>query len=220
MFRFGQFIEQHKQALGVGGPVSAGGSLVITGPGTEIRLSTDRGTIVLTCQRNLISIPLGPQSMQGTLTIDPHVTAFYPVGPHWVYIPAGALCAPGTTYGTGEWDKDCVGATQKLSMDVTWGERNGRGVVEFHTDVRFKPTTQPLKAVYLFMQESSLSFSRYGVLWRDASGNWVDEALTDRSLRAFRVNGVWVGRRVKHFSGYNVALGMYEEQADPTLGAQ
>jgi hypothetical protein len=156
---------------------------------------------------------------RSTITIDPNVTAFYPVGPHWVYIPAGALCAQGTSYGVGEWDKDCVSATQSLTMDVTWGERNGRGIVEFHTDVRFKPTTQPLKAVYLFMQESSLSFSKYGVLWRDASGNWVDEAIADRSLRAFRVNGVWVGRRVKHFSGYNVALGFYEEQSDPTLGA-
>jgi hypothetical protein len=159
---------------------------------------------------------------RSTITIDPNVTAFYPVGPHWVYIPAGALCAPGTSYGVGEWDNDCVSATEKLSMDVTWGERNGRGVVEFHTDVRFKPTTQPLKAVYLFMQESSLSFSKYGVLWRDANGVWIDEARADKSLRAFRVNGVWVGRRVKHFSGYNVALGMYEEQSDPTMigGAQ
>lgn len=162
----------------------------------------------------------GLTDTRSTITIDPNVTAFYPVGPHWVYIPAGALCAPGTSYGVTEWDKDCVSATQKLTMDVTWGERNGRGVVEFHTDVRFKPTTHTLKAVYLFMQESSLSFDKYGVLWRDANGVWVDEARADKSLRAFRVNGVWVGRRVKHFSGYNVALGMYEEQSDPTLSAQ
>lgn len=160
---------------------------------------------------------LGTGDSKSTITIDPNVTAFYPVGPHWVYIPAGALCAQGTSYGVGEWDKDCVSATQKLTMDVSWGERDGRGVVEFHTDVRFKPTTQALKAVYLFMQERELSPGRYSVLWRGADGIWTDEAKADRSLRAFRVNGLWIGRRVKHFSGYNVALGIYEEQSDPTL---
>lgn len=152
-----------------------------------------------------------------TITINPTVTAFYPVGPHWVYIPAGALCAPGTSYGASEWDKDCVSATQPLTMGVTWGERDGRGVIEFATDVRFKPTTRPLQAVYLFMQEQQLAMGNYGVLWRDAEGVWVDESKQDRSLRAFRVNGTWVGRRVKHFSGYNVSLGLFEEQLDPTL---
>ncbi|MBA3890074.1 MAG: hypothetical protein H0X64_06055 [Gemmatimonadaceae bacterium] len=159
---------------------------------------------------------------RNTITIDPSVTAFYPVGPHWVYIPAGALCAEGTSYGVGEWDKDCVSATEKLTMDVSWGERDGRGIAEFHTDVRFKPTNEPLKAVYVYMQEQQLAMGKYAVLWRDATGVWVDEAKADKSLRAFRVNGVWVGRRLKHFSGYNVALGMHEEQSDPTApgGAQ
>lgn len=156
----------------------------------------------------------GDQS--GTMTIDPTVTAFYPVGPHWVYIPAGALCAPGTSYGEGEWDKDCVSATEKLTMNVSWGERNGDAVIEFGTDVRFKPTNKAHQAVYLYMSESDWSLSKYSVLWRNAAGTWVDEAKTDPSLRAFRVHGLYVGRRVKHFSGYNVSLGI-EEQEDPTI---
>ena len=152
-----------------------------------------------------------------TITIDPRVTKFYPVGPHWVYIPAGALCAPGTSYGASEWDKDCESATEPLTMGVTWTEVDGRGVVEFATDVRFKPTTESLKAVYLYMQESQLAMGKYAVLWRDATGTWTDESKADRSLRAFRVGGEWVGRRLKHFSGYNVSLGLFEEQLDPTL---
>ena len=156
-------------------------------------------------------------STSSTITIDPAVTRFYPVGPHWVYIPAGALCAPGTSYGATEWDKDCVSATEPLTMGVTWTEVDGRGVVEFATDVRFKPTTESLKAVYLYMQESQLAMGKYAVLWRDAAGTWTDEAKSDKTLRAFRVDGQWIGRRLKHFSGYNVSLGLYEEQGDPTL---
>ena len=36
---------------------------------TQEFVSTDRGTLVLTCQRSLVAIPLRPQAMQGTLTI-------------------------------------------------------------------------------------------------------------------------------------------------------
>lgn len=168
------------------------------------------------------SFSLSGTGNQSSITIDPTVTAFYPVGPHSVYIPAGSLCAQGTSYGVGEWDKECVSATEKLTMTVSWGERDGRGTVEFHTDVRFKPTSDARKAVYLYMREQQLAMGKYSVLWRDGNGVWVDEGATDRSLRAFRVNGEWIGRRLKHFSGYNVALGYSEEQSDPTApqGAQ
>ena len=46
----------------------------------------------------------------------------------------------------------------------------------------------------------------------------IDESLTDSTLRAFRMSGNVIGRRLKHFSGYNVALGIYEEQTGTQVG--
>lgn len=156
--------------------------------------------------------------VQTSITVDPTATRFYAVGAHWVYIPAGAVCRLDSSYGPGEWDKDCVSATQTITIPVTVGERNGHALIVFGTDMRFKPTNDPYRSVYLFMREPSLDLAKYAVLWQRADGQWIDEAVTDRTLRAFRVSGLWVGRRVKHFSGYNVSLGFQnEEQLDPTV---
>lgn len=154
--------------------------------------------------------------VQSSITVDPNVTRFYQVGAHWVYIPKGAVCRLDSSYGLGEWDKDCVSETVPFTIPVTTGERNGHALVEFGRDLRFKPTTDPWKAAYLFMREPALQPSAYAVLWRASDGAWIDEAAADPSLRAFRVNGLWIARRVKHFSGYNVSLGVYTEQLNPT----
>ena len=160
---------------------------------------------------------LDGSDIQTTITVDPNQTAFYAIGAHWVYIPRGAVCRMDSSYGIGEWDKDCVSETSLVTIPVTVGERNGHALITFGKDMRFKPTTDPYKGVYLWMREPSLDVTRYAVLWEGTPGQWINEADTDRTLRAFRVNGLWVGRRVKHFSGYNVSLGFYEEQTDPTL---
>lgn len=166
----------------------------------------------------------GPSLLLGgdagtSITVDPTTTRFYQIGSHWVYIPKGAMCRLDSSYGTGEWDKDCVAETNPVTIPVTVGERNGHALVVFGKDMRFKPTTDARQAVYLFLRERSLELSSYAVLWQAPDGQWIDEAVTDPSLRAFRVSGLWIGRRVKHFSGYNVSLGFHEEQSDPTLSA-
>lgn len=154
-----------------------------------------------------------------SITVDPSTTRFYSIGAHWVYIPKGAMCRLDSSYGMGEWDKDCVAETNPVTIPVTVGERNGHALVVFGKDMRFKPTTDARQAVYLFLREPSLELASYAVLWQAPDGLWIDEAVTDPSLRAFRVNGLWIGRRVKHFSGYNVSLGFHQEQSDPTLFA-
>lgn len=154
--------------------------------------------------------------VQTSITVDPNVTRFYQVGAHWVYIPRGAVCRLDSSYGPTEWDKDCVSATQPITIPVTVGERNGHALVVFGTDLRFKPTDDPFRAAYLFLREPSLDLRSYSVLWQGADGLWIDEAASDPTLRAFRVSGLWIGRRVKHFSGYNVSLGFSEERSDPT----
>ena len=151
-----------------------------------------------------------------TITVDPNTTRYYQLGESWVYIPRGAVCRLDSSYGVSEWDKDCVSETQTFSIPVTVGQRNGHALIVFGRDMRFKPTNDPLQAVYLYLREPSLVQGNFGVLWQGADGQWIDEAATDPTLRAFRVQGVWVGRRVKHFSGYNVSLG-FSEQRDPTI---
>lgn len=154
--------------------------------------------------------------VESTITVDPNATRFYQVGAHWVYIPKGAVCRLDSSYGVGEWDKDCVSETVPFTIPVITGERNGHVLVEFGRDLRFKPTTDPWKGAYLFLREPTLEPHSYGVLWQGADGAWIDEAAADPSLRAFRVGNTWIARRVKHFSGYNVSLGLFREQLDPT----
>jgi len=161
---------------------------------------------------------LGLGDTQTSITVDPNTTEFYRVGAHWIYIPRGAVCRLDSSYGVGEWDKDCASETRRITIPVTVGERNGHALIVFGRDMRFKPTSDPLKSVYLFMREPSLDLRKYAILWEGPGGEWINESVTDPTLRAFRVSGLWVARRVKHFSGYNVSLGFHnEEMHDPTM---
>lgn len=162
---------------------------------------------------------LGSGDHKVTLTINPNVDQFHLVGANWIYIPAGSVCDLETS-GYGNWEAPCAPETQSFTAVATASVVNGHTALSLDKDFRFRPTSDPYQAAYLFMRESSLDLTnKYGVLWQNPkTGALVNEAATDKSLRTFRVNGLWVGRRIKHFSGYNVTLGReHEEQCDPTV---
>jgi len=161
----------------------------------------------------------------GTININTAVSQYYWVGKNWVYVPAGAICAAGSGYGAELWDAPCSPATGTVAVQATVTEVGGYPQVEFYPDMRFKPTSsgnwRDWVIVGLKVNGSLNSALRYNILYRPTGTNvFIDEALTDPSLRAFRTSGNVIARRLKHFSGYNVSLGIYEEQSDPTGGAQ
>ena len=150
-----------------------------------------------------------------TLTIDPTQSRSYSFGNHWVYIPAGAVCADGG-YGPQVWDADCTPATTPTSMSVTYTD-GATPSVKFSKDVRFRPAAG---RVYLGMkvQGNLNNLLKYTILYTPTGSVLpVDESKADASLRAFRYSGNTIVRRLKHFSGYNVALGIFEESCPDSM---
>lgn len=155
-----------------------------------------------------------------TLRVNTAVSKMYSLGgQHWVYIPAGAICADGSGYGPEVWDAPCAPATGTIDIPVTVRTVNGYPAARFDNDVRFAPAADWRGWVVLGLKiQGKLSTEGYGVLYQPTgSTELIDEAATDPTLRAFRMAGNVLGRRLKHFSGYNVALG-YQEQDGTQMG--
>lgn len=167
--------------------------------------------------------PSVPQTV--TIRVNTGVSAVYGIGgQNWVYIPAGALCDDDAGYGPELWDAPCTPATGTVAIDVTSFAINGRPAAEFHKDVRFtrsgSANWRDWVILGLKVQGNMNGQLGYGILYRPTgSSRWVDESVDDPTLRAFRATGNVIARRLKHFSGYNVSLGIYEETVDPLAGA-
>lgn len=143
-----------------------------------------------------------------TITIDPSQTKFYLIGAHWLYVPAGSVCSLTSSYGPTEWNKDCVPATAPITVQAKYGTVDGKAYVDFGTNMRFRPASSPLKWVALFLREPNITdLSKYNVFYRTDDGTLINEAAVDRDVRALRLNGTYIVRRVKHFSGYVIRLG-------------
>lgn len=147
-----------------------------------------------------------------TLTIDPNVSRTYGFGLNWVYFPARAICDPTTSgYGVTLWDAPCTPLTSRIQVTVHWSSRGGHAFAQFSPELRFAPADARSVArwVILSLHDSRRihDVNQYSILYSGKdTGGWIDESLTDPTLRA------WIDplrnsvvRRVKHFSGYMVA---------------
>jgi hypothetical protein len=155
-----------------------------------------------------------------TLQVNTRTSKRYSLGgQHWIHIPAGAICADGSGYGPEVWDAPCTPATGIIEIPVTISTVNGYPSASFGKDVRFAPAADWRGWVVLGLKiTGKLSADGYGVLYQPSGSSlMIDEAATDETLRAFRMSGNVLGRRLKHFSGYNVALG-YREQEGTQMG--
>jgi hypothetical protein len=139
------------------------------------------------------------------------------LGPHAIYFPANTICDPETSsYGPTEWDRPCDTIDEPIEIHVKLVERDGRSWLDFSPSLRFKPSKDENRWVYLFMSTDYKLFRQKGgippILWSPAIGvPGVDESLLDRTQKtqwSSQHNGVY--RRIKHFSGYNVHQGFQE----------
>lgn len=148
-----------------------------------------------------------------SITIDPAHKTTYDLGDgNSLYFPAHSLCDPTqSSYGVGEWDKPCVQATQPLTIAVkAWADSLGHPRVDFTPSVRFVPSSDSKDWVRLTFADYQASLDPvYNILYcPEITGACFDESKLDPTLATVRdaKNGK-VTRRVKHFSGYNVAAG-------------
>lgn len=168
--------------------------------------------------------PVSFTELQGTttsytVTIDPRRDNVYSDGTTSVRFPAGSICDPATSgYGPGMWDAPCAPASAPISLPVTRTVRNGRLHLEFGRDLRFAPSSNPAKHVILTIDVPAVStttesLSRYAVFYvPTGTSTLIDESVTDASLVTIvkRSEGRVV-RRLKHFTGYNVHLGIWTD---------
>lgn len=131
------------------------------------------------------------------------------LGNHAVVFPAQSVCDPATSsYGPGTWDDPCTPLQSTIRVHAEVRRANGQTAVDFTPSLRFVPSTNPARWVWLAMYTPSVvgssDLSGFNILWESALGApGVDETPADSSLRTYI--DTWQGvslRRIKHFSGY------------------
>ena len=129
------------------------------------------------------------------------------IGDHVLNVPAGAICDPETSsYGSTEWDKPCTPMTGSIEITATMMRDNdNHPYLDFQPALRFDPTKQ----VMLFLRNGRAPEpTRLALNYCNNLGDCVDESVEDPSLSWFRIGATsYLGRRIKHFSGYYVAVG-------------
>jgi hypothetical protein len=162
-------------------------------------------------------------TLRFSFTIDPSRQTYYDLGSgNSITFPAGSLCDPTKTkYGQGEWDKPCSVAKSPLTVTVMeWLDSKGHPRVDFNPNVRFVPSSDPRQWVKITFSdlEASLDLSFSILYCPSVHSKCKDESKTDPSLVTYRDPIThMLTRRIKHFSGYNVAAGD-DGSGDPVDG--
>jgi hypothetical protein len=146
-----------------------------------------------------------------SITIEPWHTTYYYLGQgNSITFPAHSLCMLGSSYGPTEWDKPCMPAWSSLTVNAkAWLDGSGHARVDFDKHIRFVPSSNPYQWVVLTFADLQASLDPFfNILYCPDTGACYDESKLDPSLATVRdpVTGK-VTRRIKHFSGYNVAAG-------------
>jgi|SRR5919204_4735861 hypothetical protein len=146
-----------------------------------------------------------------TFTVSPSIGATYVAGPEeLITFPAASICDPArSTYGPTEWDAPCAPATSPITItSKVWRDPLGHRRVDFSPALRFVPTADPAQWVTLSIRDELAALPGVVILYCASASTLacLDESLTDLTLttHADPTTG-WVSRRIKHFSGYNVA---------------
>ena len=162
----------------------------------------------------------GWDTLRFSFVIDPSRTISYPIGAgNNITFPAGSLCDPWrSTYGDGEWDKPCTVATAPVTINAkAWLDAAGHPRIDFTPGVRFVPTLNPLQWVTLSFTDYYAAYNLLSSInyCKTTSSGCVDESVIDPTLATIKdPTSGRLTRRVKHFSGYNVAAGF--TSMDPT----
>jgi hypothetical protein len=156
---------------------------------------------------------VGGSSDGGTdFTVGPSGGVFF-VGNHAVVFPAHSICDPSrSSYGPGTWNSGCSVLKSPIRIHAEVRTQGGRSWVDFKPDLRFAPSTNPNRWVWMFMRTPQAAgatgdLSRFNILFAESiGGQTTNDAATDETLRTYVDTRSGVSfRRIQHFSGYVVA---------------
>lgn len=154
----------------------------------------------------------GPTNTSVDFTVGPQGGVFF-VGNHAVVFPKRSICDPArSTYG--DWDSACPTIGKPIQIHAVVRNEGGRTWVDFSPELRFAPSADPSRWVWMFMytpdaRGATGDLSRFNILYAQSIGGvTVDDAAGDPTLRTYvdTRTGVSV-RRIKHFSGYTASAG-------------
>jgi hypothetical protein len=119
-----------------------------------------------------------------------------------------AICDLSSSYGPSEWDQPCEPNAASVTVTAKgWLDANGHPRVDFQPHMRFNPAADP---IFITLKDGKKAQSALSILYcADGVAQCYDEATLDPSLATFRT-GKKYSRRIKHFSGYNIASGYAE----------
>jgi hypothetical protein len=144
-----------------------------------------------------------------TFTLRPNRPVLKKLGEHVLSVPANVVCDPATSgYGPRHWDAPCRPLAREIKVTAQWKSVNGHEVISFTPELRFRPSADRSRWVFLWAKHSKNidPAAYYAILWYDPELlEWVDESVSDPSLRAqVDRRGMVVSRRLKHFSRFRV----------------
>jgi hypothetical protein len=128
------------------------------------------------------------------------------LGDHVLVIPAGGICDPATSgYGPGTWENACAPLTHSIIITATtYADADGHPYIDFQPALRFVPT----KETDLYLKDGIRTDGTMLTIDYCTATGCTDESINDPSLATHRVgNSRILVRRIKHFSGYNIASG-------------
>ena len=159
-----------------------------------------------------------PTNTTADFTVGPQGGVFY-IGNHAVSFPKMGICDPKTSV-YGEWDAPCKTIGKPIQIHAVVRNENGRTWVDFSPELRFAPSADPSRWVWMYMytpdaRGATGDLSRFNILYAQSIGGvTVDDAASDPTLRTYvdTRTGISV-RRIKHFSGYTASAGRDCESA-------
>jgi hypothetical protein len=174
--------------------------------------------------RSVAAVSSADESRDADKHVDFDITTAggeYQVGPFTISIPENAVCDLSSPYGPPHWDEACALAGETVHVRAKVFSKGGRSYVDFKPALRFSPSANviistdvlsDLLAGHVEFTTHASALTHLGILYSaDIGRESIDEAtvLRDASLitNVDLVTGrVW--RRIKHFSGYNIASGL------------
>jgi hypothetical protein len=148
------------------------------------------------------------------------------LGMYTLDFPANAVCDPNAQdsrvgYAAAAWDAPCTAATSDITVHATLKWSHNRLWADFSPSLRFVPSKTVTISTYLMSPivryyadgnngDGSAGRSRkWGILFAPSiDGQPVDDSRADASIRTvFDFGTGRASRRIRHFTGYNIATG-------------
>jgi hypothetical protein len=159
-----------------------------------------------------LSLVGGSSNESTDFTVGPQGGVYF-VGSHAVVFPAHSICDPArSSYGPGTWDSPCAVLKAPIKIHAEVRTEGGRSWVDFQPELRFAPSNNPSRWVWMFMRAPEAAgakgdLSRFNILFAESiGGQTTNDAASDPTLRTYVDTRSGLSfRRIQHFSGYVVA---------------